>query len=272
MTKLEEFNKLSDEEKKVILKALEHKDYNDKTEAKISFNEPHVKFGVISDTHIGHKNYQPRIMDNAAKYFKKQNVEFVLHAGDICEGMSGRDGHCYELSHLGATEQSKYAVEELSKLQKPIYAITSTGSHDGWFSSKGNIGYELGPDLENRLKDFHFLGYDEADVKLDNGLGIRLVHPGDGIAYALSYKLQRYINSLSGGQKPNILFEGHYHKSIYMLYRNIHAFEAGTLESQTIFMKKKGTPAMMGYWVIDAAVGKQGGVDRIKNEFVSFYE
>jgi hypothetical protein len=159
----------------------------------------------------------------------------------------------------------------LSQIEQPIYGITAKNSHDGWFSSKNNMGFEVGPELEEKIKNFNFLGYDEADLNLENGLKIRMTHPGGGTAYAISYKLQKYINSLSGGQKPNMLFQGHYHKADYLFYRNIHAYDSGTLESQTNFMKKKGTPAMLGYWVIDVRANKKG-VDSVRNEFIPFYE
>lgn len=239
---------------------------------KIDVPDSKVKFGVLSDTHFGHKAYQPKILDDAARRFGDESVDFVLHAGDVCEGMSGRDGHIYELSHIGASEQMRYALHELNKIKQPVYFITASQSHDGWFSSKGNAGFELGPELASKNRKLHFLGYDEADILLDSGLKIRLVHPGDGVAYALSYKLQRYVNSLSGGQKPNIIFEGHYHKAEYFFYRNIHCFDASTLEAQTVFMKKKGSPAMMGYWIVEADLNRRHGVVSLKPEFVPFYE
>jgi hypothetical protein len=80
------------------------------------------------------------------------------------------------------------------------------------------------------------------------------------------------MGALSGGQKPNIIHEGHFHKSIYLPYRNIHCFDVGTMEGQTKFMKKIGTPAMMVYWIIDVAVGKNGGVNAITPTFYPFYE
>lgn len=237
----------------------------------VPFNSKRIKFGVVSDPHIGHKNYQPQIMEHAAKYGKRQGWEFLMMPGDILEGMSGRDGHVYELSHLGATEQLNYGVEQLSQFEMPIYGITASNSHDGWYSSKKNMGLEIGPELEKKIENFHFLGYDEADLELDNGLKLRMRHPGDGTAYAESYKLQKYINSITGGDKPNFLAQGHYHKALYMLYRNIHAIESGSLESQTIFMKKRNTPSVTGYWNIDMA-GDETGISRIRPEFVAFYQ
>ena len=233
---------------------------------------PGLRFTVISDLHIGHRDYRPDILEHAIKYAKVNRSEFFLIPGDILEGMSGREGHIYELNMLGATKQLDYGEQQLKQIPVPIFAITATNSHDGWFSAKNNAGFEIGPELERRMGGkFRFMGYDEADLTFKNGLKIRITHPGDGVAYAVSYKLQKYINSLSGGQKPDLLFQGHYHKAMYMFYRNIHAFESGTLCQQTPFMKKKMTPAMLGYWFIEVRFGGRG-VQSIKPEFIPFYE
>lgn len=241
-------------------------------EISLGLSDKHIKYLATADLHCGHKCYRPDILDHAAKMATKQGVDFILIAGDIMEGLSGRDGHIFELTHTGASSQIDYTVSELSKFKQPIYAITASNSHDGWLSGKNNMGLEVGPEFQRRLKNFNYLGQDEADIKLDNGLRIRMVHPGGGSAYAISYKLQKYVNAISGGQKPNIILEGHFHKSLYMLYRNIHCFEAGTMESQTNFMKKIGTPAMLGYWIVDVQVGKNGGVNAITPTFYPFYE
>jgi len=238
---------------------------------KLNYGGKHVKFTVISDLHMGHNKYRPDILDHAIRNSKRQGSEFYCIPGDILEGMSGREGHIYELTHLGATNQLKYGAEQLNQIDKPMFAITATNSHDGWYSSKNNMGLEVGPELAKRVKNLEFLGYDEVDLKLDNGIKIRMTHPGDGTAYAVSYKAQKYINALPGGQKPDINIQGHYHKAMYMFYRNIHHFDAGTLCDQTIFMRKKQTPAMTGYWIIDAWSNKKG-VDKIKSEFVPFWE
>lgn len=240
-------------------------------ERKIPYSDQKVRFTVISDTHMGHKCYRPDILEHAIKTSKRFGSEFWLHAGDIIEGMSGRDGHIYELTHLGATAQLKYGVEQLSLIPKPIFGITANNSHDGWFHCKSNAGLEIGPELEEKVENFKFLGYDEADLVLDNGLKIRLRHPGGGTPYAVSYKGQKYLNAISGGKKPDLCFQGHLHKSMYMFYRNVHFFDAGTLEEQTIFMRQKDTPAMLGYWLVEARKNKLG-TTMVEPRFVPFYE
>lgn len=238
----------------------------------LPFSKTHIKFGIISDLHIGHRDYRPDILSHAAKYFKQEKVDFIVNAGDTLEGMSGRDGHIYELSAIGATAQLELFEKEFKKLKDfKVYSIEADSSHGGWFSSKGNMGLDIGKELSMRAPNYIFLGYDEQDLKLKNGLKLRLRHPGGGTAYALSYKMQKYIDSISGGQKPHIVIQGHFHKSMYMFYRNIHCIDAGTLEAQSPFMRKIGTPAHLGYWIVDAYINKKG-VERFKQEFIPFYE
>jgi hypothetical protein len=262
-------SKLSEDEIKSLLK--NHPPKRTYTERNIEANSYHTKIGVVSDLHMGHNKYRPDILKDAIHNFEKSKIDFVCIPGDICEGMSGRDGHIYELTHTGASQQLDYATEQLSQIQHPIYAITASHSHDGWFMNKGDMGLDVGVELERRIPNFTYLGCDDATLNLQTGIKINMIHPGGGTAYALSYKLQKHINSLSGGEKPNVLLQGHYHKAIYMLYRNVHAFESGCLEDQTKFMKKIGTPAMTGYWIIDIYANKKKSVDKIIPEFYPFY-
>ena len=241
---------------------------------KIDFPDKHVKFGMFGDAHMGHMCYRPDIMNKMIKDGKRQGVEFFLNAGDTIEGMSGREGHIYELSKIGYSAQMNFFKEQFSKFNKPVYSIEAQDSHSGWFKNKGNMGVDIGPELSSRAKKYIFMGYDEQDIELANGLKWRLRHPGGGTAYAISYKMQKYIESMSGGTKPHGLGQGHFHKAQYMFYRNVHGFDVGTLCEQTPFMKKTNTPAHMGYWIIDVNMHnkKSKGVERVSSQFVPFYE
>jgi predicted phosphodiesterase len=275
LTKLLDAYKLTKDELKHILRSAKAPKTTGLRAHKVPAQGEHIRYGVISDTHMGHKNYRPDILADAAKTFTKEGVEFIVHAGDILEGMSGRDGHIYELAVVGATNQVNYAVKQLSQFKQKIYAITAECSHDGWFSSKGSAGFEVGPTLEDKLgkRQFEFLGTDEQDLVLGNGLRIRLLHPGGGSGYAMSYMGQQYVRAIAGGStKPNIIHSGHHHKSIYFQDRNIHYFECPSMEEQTIFMRKKKSQSHLGYMVMDVWVGKQGGVNSIAPRFYTYYQ
>jgi len=267
-------NNLSVEEAKKVIKNFKEIDPRKYPTVKIDFPDRHIKFGVFADAHIGHKCYRPDILDKMIKDGKRQKLEFFLNAGDTIEGMSGRDGHIYELTHLGASQQLNYFSEEFKKFDRPVYSIEAQNSHGGWFKSKGDVGLDIGEELERRAEQYKFIGYDEQDIELENGAKVRLRHPGGGTAYALSYKMQKYIESMSGGTKPHLLFQGHFHKMNHLFYRNIHGFDCGALQEQSPFMKKINSPSHIGYWVIDVNMHrrKNKGVERVASEFVPFYE
>lgn len=87
-------------------------------------------------------------------------------------------------------------------------------------------------------------------AKEKENITLKLLHPGKGTAYALSYHPQKWAESISGGTKPNIAGLGHYHKVEYLFYRNIHMFQTGTFESQSPFMRRMNISAHMGGWIL----------------------
>jgi len=266
--------KLTAKEMGMVLKGLAGVNKKKYTPEKIDFPDRHIKFGAFSDAHIGHSCYRPDVLRKMILDGKKQGIEFWINSGDTLEGMSGREGHIYELDYIGASAQLNFFASEFQRFNKPIYSIEAQDSHGGWFKSKGNMGLNIGEELERRSYHYTFIGYDEQDLILDNGLKIRLRHPGGGSAYALSYKIQKYVEAISGGQKSHMLFQGHFHKAIYLFYRNIHCFDSACLCNQTPFMKKIGTPAHVGYWIIDVNMYRQKskGVERVLSQFIPFYE
>jgi hypothetical protein len=266
--------KLSPKEASFVLRGLKnHNSWEKYVPLKLDFPDNHVKFGVFSDCHIGHINFRSDVFAKMIVDGKRNGIEFWLNSGDTLEGMSGREGHIYELTHLGATAQLTYFSGLFSRFRIPVYSVEAQSSHGGWFHSKNNAGLNIGEEMSMRSKHYKFIGYDEQDIELDNGLKVRLRHPGSGTAYALSYKQQKYIESISGGKKPHILFTGHFHKALYMFYRNVHSIDAGCICDQTPFMRKVGTPAHVGYWIIDINMRKKKkGIERIHTTFVPFYE
>ena len=233
-------------------------------------NSRRSKYMVVSDTHIGSKFYRPDIMDAAAMVAKKEGVEAIYHAGDVIEGMSNRDGHVYELDQVGTSAQVNKAVSELEKLTAvgvPFYF--TTGNHEDWAKNKANQGVMVGPTLEDKLKGSKWLGEYTAQIALSPNTTMWLTHEGSS-SYALSYSGQKRINALSGGVKPDIIYNGHLHKALYMLYRNIHYHEAGTMQDQTPFMAMKGSPAMPGFWVVDVSFNRKG-INEYSPKLYPFY-
>lgn len=231
-----------------------------------------VKYGVISDTHIGSIYYDEKLMSQAAFEFNKRNVDFVIHGGDLCEGHYEllRQGSIFELNCIGGDNQLNKAVNELKKINSniPIYLITGNHEYNTFYR---NSGFDIGEQLELRLKNVKYLGNAEGIINLPFKNKIQIMHPDGGSSYAISYRSQKIADSLEGGFKPNILHIGHYHKSEYIFYRNIHIIQNGCLQKQTKFMKGKHLSAHRGFWVITAEVTKKG-ITKIIPEFFPMYK
>jgi predicted phosphodiesterase len=236
---------------------------------KIKISRKSFSFGYFSDAHIGSKYFQPELFAYMVKFFQQENPDFILNSGDHLEGMSGRPGHVYELSHIGFAQQLKYAVELYSQLDNfDHYGID--GNHDMWFYQKNDNGVVVGEELQRNLKRYHHLGQSEGNLEV-SGVKIQLYHGGDGTAYATSYKLQKLIESFSNGMKPNIVLSGHYHKALYMFSRGVHGLECGTLCGQTGWMRGKKIPAHMGFGLVRVFYNHRG-VERFVHEFTPWYE
>jgi predicted phosphodiesterase len=235
------------------------------------FSNKHVKFMVISDSHIGNKAFDEELLFKAFAYAKREGVEAIYHAGDITDGTNMRDGQIYELEkHLiGFSNQVSYTKELFDKSPVKIYGIL--GNHDQAYMKKSNGGADIGKELQGCCKNFINLGFDEADIRFSDKVNMKLIHPNDGTAYAPGYKLMKMIESFGGNEKPSIMFQGHYHKSLYMFSRNIHSYEAGTICGQTPFMRLKKLAAHKGFWIVDMFMDKRG-IEKIVNQFVPAYE
>jgi len=257
---------LSPEEIKELLKV---KKVNSTSGRPYEFKGKKICFGVFGDSHIGHNCYDPRLMKYAAKTFNERKVDFVVHTGDVCEGHyeGKREGSIFELTDIGGDNQVRRAVKELSQIKRPLYFITGNHETNTFFKMSG---FDIGKQIEERLPNAHYLGQGQGKIKLANRQHIEVLHPDGGTAYALSYKPQKIAEAMEGGTKPAILLIGHFHKSEYMDYRNIHIFQTGTLCGQTPFMRGKNLAAMKGFWIVEADVGRYG-IASVKSQWFKAY-
>lgn len=232
---------------------------------RIDFGGESVKFWFATDFHIGSEVYQEAFLDSLLKEAKDFGAKFGVIAGDITEGLSTRPGHIYELTHIGYAAQLRYAVDQLGKWKGKLYCID--GNHDRWYlKSNGAIIVE---DICRQLPDAEFLGHDEGDINV-NGIKLRLFHGEDSSSYATSYRIQKLVESYTGGDKPNVLLVGHTHKQGYFFERHIHCVSGGALSTQSRWMRSKRMANHAGFWLIEMAV-KDGDVSRFKCEWLPFY-
>lgn len=228
-----------------------------------------IRFGLMGDTQINSKYTQLTHLHSLYDVYAVEGITDVYHTGDIDEGEQMRVGHQYECYTQGADDH----VNEIVKVYPNRNDITTyfiSGNHD--HSIIKRCGYDIGNPIQQRRPDMKYLGASSAVVYLTDNCTLELSHPIDGSAYAISYKPQKAIDAMSGGEKPNILAIGHYHKAEYLFYRNVHCFQTGCLQSQTPFMKGKQLAAHMGGWIVEVHVDDDGTISRIKQEFIPFYK
>ena len=172
---------------------------------------------------------------------------------------------------IGVSNQANYTIKHYPKFSG-ITTYFITGNHDLSFYKRAQI--DIGEMISQKRPDLIYLGQEQADVRIGSKgktVVMRLMHPGKGTSYAISYKSQKIAESLSGGEKPSILVIGHYHKAEYIFYRNIHIIQAGTLEDQTSFMQRNFISAHRGFWIVEMKVPKVNDISRFKTEFIPFY-
>jgi len=229
-----------------------------------------IRFGVVSDTHLGSKHQQLTHLNNAYDTFEKEGIKTVYHAGDITEGYKMRKGHENEIFLHSTDEFIDYVVDKYPR-REGITTKAIGGNHDGSFMKLA--GVNIGPKIQEKRKDIVYLGDLNTTVDITPNCKLELNHPLDGSStVSYSYALQRYADSLMGGTKPNILLVGHYHKMVYLDYRNIHMLAVPCLEAQTPFMRGKRLPAHLGYYIITVHVDKEGTIQRFIPEHFPIYK
>jgi len=238
-----------------------------------AFQGKKVKIGIISDTHIGSLYARLDVLQVAYRMFKSEGVKNVYHAGDLVDGEKMYRGQEYEIYAHGSDAQIK-EVENRYPHYRGITTYFITGNHDlSYFKRSGT---DIGLSIKDKRLDMIYLGQEEADIDMMCGsqkVRFRLCHPRVGTAYALSYHTQKYIESLSGGEKPHIIVFGHTHKAFQLPdYRNICSIQGGTAQSQTPFMRGKNLAAHIGFWILEFTVNEPALVSRFKAEFFPVYE
>lgn len=210
-------------------------------------------FLVLSDNHLCNRNARLDVLNAAYDYAERHGITIALNAGNYIDG-EARFNKTELIVAPGMDNQMDYFIQEYPH-RKGIKTLFIDGDdHEGWYAQREGIipGQYLQMKAEKAGRhDLEYLGYSEADIALKCGSGesvARVLHPGGGSAYATSYTAQKIVESYQGGEKPAVLFIGHYHKLEYGYPREVHCLQTGTTEDQSLFMRKKKIAAHLGFW------------------------
>lgn len=231
----------------------------------IDFNGDRIRLGCITDTHVGSLYFIDDLLYRAYEEFRKEKVDFILNPGDLTDGFNMFPGHVFELEDIGYEAQKKHAIEIYSDCPAPLKVCD--GNHDRSFSKTN--GAMIVKDICEALPNAEFLGQDVGILWIDK-INIMLWHGEDGNSYATSYRLQKIVESLSGGSKPNLLIAGHTHKQAHLFIRNVHVISAGCIQLQTPFMRGRRIEAHTGFWILDIWK-KEDSINKLSATWYPFY-
>jgi len=231
-----------------------------------------IEFLVISDSHWCSIKQQKQFVEHIYDEAERRGVTNVYHVGDIVDGYyKNRPEQIFELipGLIGADQQAEYVIANWPK-RKGITTHLIIGNHDETHIKNG--GFNIGKAIAKDRDDFRYLGIGYARIQLSQNCSMDMFHPLDGSSYAVSYSGQKYMDSLTGGDKPNILFTGHHHKVLYFPYRNIHYFEVPSMMAQSSWMKRKRIANTSGAWFIKLSVDEEGSIISLIPEYIHQYK
>ena len=225
----------------------------------------HLKFLMISDTHLCSKYNRLDILKYLYDEADKKNVNYVLHSGDLTDGKSNRNEQIFSLLESSYTGQRDYVIDKYPKSDIPTYLIA--GNHDLWWIKQ--CGADICKDIASKREDIHYLGSDCEDLKIGK-LKIRLYHGKGGSSYAKSYKLQKYLDSITPEERPHILQTGHIHQAFYMKQGNTHCFQTSCLQDLTPYERSCGFSNDKSAWWVDVWMDNKGNPVKISQELEEF--
>lgn len=228
-----------------------------------------IRIGKLSDPHLNSKAQQLTHLNAMYDIFAREGIKDVYCDGDLVDGDDVYPGHKFEVFNIGATAQAEYAI----KNYPARHGITTrfiTGNHDLKYFQK--FGFDIGKAIAEKRNDMEYLGQYYARVNLTPNCIMQMEHPLGKPAYAVSYKTQRKIDNMRGGDKPNILTEGHYHYSGYLFRRNVHAVCCPSFQGPTTFSRRLGLESDNGGWIFEIKVNESGYITEFSPRFFPFYK
>jgi hypothetical protein len=212
-------------------------------------------FGAMGDLHAASKYTRWEVREDLMKRAVNAGATCIFDTGNWIDGEASFNR--YDIEASGLDNQVALLARNYPKLGIPTFAVTGD-DHEGWYIRREGI--DVGRYCESVMRDeghdWTDLGYMEADILLKNvnsGASsiLRVVHPGGGTGYALSYRPQKIIESYEGGEKPAVVLFGHYHKLDCNNVRNVWSVQTGCAQDQTPFMRKKSLEAHVGGAIIE---------------------
>ncbi len=235
-------------------------------------------FGFVSDTHLGSKYERLDCLNDIYDHFAAEGVDRVYHAGNWIDGEARFNK--FDIKVHGMDAQCRYLAEHYPQRPGVVTYAVAGDDHEGWYAQRE--GVDIGKYAENWMRDagradWVDLGYMESFLPLiHSGTGAHhrmlVAHPGGGSAYAISYAIQKIVESYDGGEKPAVGLWGHYHKIWFGNVRNVWTIQTGCFQDQTPFARKKKLDYQVGGGIAKLTQDPEtGAIARCAVEFFRYF-
>jgi len=239
-----------------------------------------IVFGVASDLHFGSTGCQITALNEFTLQCKKEGVTHIFCPGDITAGVGMYKGQEHDQYALTAEDQLSSL---LVNLPEGFDWWLLGGNHDYSFISRAK-GFNILRSAQTEREDVHYLGFDSATIPVLPGVDMELWHPSGGVAYAISYKLQKGIEQeayqelfrIAQGKKDRptlrFLLAGHLHIQLQAMFGPIFGAQCGSFEGETNYLRRKKLYPNVGGYIIKATLDSKGRFKRHEASFLHFVD
>ena len=163
-----------------------------------------IRMLVTSDSHYGNIDENLTCRDLMVDYCVNQNINVILHLGDILEGVI--PGSHHKQKYSSTQEQIQNFLTDYPMVDNLI-TVALLGNHDAsfWFDA----GIDIKTIIENRRHDIVPVGYEKGEVNIND------------FRFSLYHQINR-INFLEipNSQFARINFKGHSHRFKLVNFQN----------------------------------------------------
>lgn len=241
-----------------------------------SMKGTHKIYGVTADNHLGSRYSRIDVINALFDIWQDQGVTTVLQCGNIIDGECRLNIH--DLLVHGMEAQTDYLIDNWPHRKGMVTEFVTGDDHEGWYVQRE--GVDIGRFIELRAqaagrKDLVYVGHMERQVQFtgkDSRSVLSMTHAGGGTSYAISYTLQKAVESYQPGEKPTILIAGHFHKFDFSYPRAVCALQPGCTEDQSPFMRKRRIEAMVGGVTLEFDIDKRALLNNVGVTWHPFYD
>ena len=221
---------------------------------------------IASDMHHASKHHEADALKRHVEWAYEEGAREFINPGDTVAG--GYRFLKYEVTCNGIDAQTDEACEFFRWAGTDINWRMIAGNHCESF----DVGIDAGAMIQQKMRaqgftNVHYYGPRAARLKL-GATRVAIHHPGGGLAYALSYKIQKYIDAMPLRERPHFLFTGHTHQTLWLKRGGVHGFLCGTFENgDSSFGRMLGGEVQVGGWLIKYRHDEHGNVASVRAEF-----